>query len=226
MRREWAVPPDGTPTWTRSIQKSHTATPAQTGPPQPGPRTPGQPSAGQGPPAGQGSKGWTPRAWARDGGVLQHASSPLEWELGVDTDLTALNVVERRLGGGRAGRLGAGREVVSSSSMAFAVTSPVAADACGDQRCEMEWTDGQTVGMLSLCCPEPPPRREGAAACFLRDLRDVHKGEALCGLCRPGSLRPRWAQGQLCLLSPAAGRKLRGDWDTLALQAVPEGVPR
>ena len=28
----------------------------------------------------------------------------------MDTDLTALNVVERRLGGGRVGRLGAGRE--------------------------------------------------------------------------------------------------------------------
>lgn len=86
-------------------------------------------------------------------------------------------------GGGRAGQgNGVQGEGGSSSSTAFAVTLPVAADACGDQRCEMEWTDGQTVGTLSLCCPEPQTRREGAAARFLTDLRDVHKGKVLCGL--------------------------------------------
>lgn len=130
-----------------------------------------------------GQQGAGPRAWAQDGGVLQCAGSRLEWELGVDSHLAALNVVERRLGGAGQGRaMGCRERGGSSSSTAFAVTLPVAADACGDQRCEMEWTDGQTVGTLSLCCPEPQPRREGAAACFLTDLRDVHKGKVLCGL--------------------------------------------
>lgn len=169
---------------------------------------------GRGPLQGRAARGGLPEPGPGTEGSYSMPAAP--WSGSWGWTLTSQPSMWWR--GGRAGRLGAGREGVSSSSMAFAVTSPVAADACGDQRCEMEWTDGQTVGMLSLCCLEPPPRREGAAACFLRDLRDVHKGEALCGLCRLGSLRPRWAQGQLCLLSPAAGRKLAG--------SLPLWVPR
>lgn len=57
-----------------------------------------------GAPRRAGQQGAGPRAWAQDGGVLQRAGSRLEWELGVDSHLAALNVLERRLGAAGQGR--------------------------------------------------------------------------------------------------------------------------
>ena len=158
----------------------------------------------------------------------------------MDSHLAALRVVEKRLGaaGQDDGVQGGGL----TSSTAFAVAPPVAANACGDQRCEIKWMDGQTVGMLSLYCPEPQPHRERTAACFLRDVRDVHKRKVLCGLQSGGPRTPDGrkdtpspessgrseAGGQASSLGPQppqAHSAPRGYWGRSALQAVPGGLP-
>lgn len=110
MRREWAAPPDCTPTWTRSIQKSHTAMRAQTGPPQPGPRTPGQPSAGQGPPTGQGSKGRAPGPGPRTEGSCSVPAAAWSGSWGWTPTWQPSTWWRGGWGGqGRAGQWGAGR---------------------------------------------------------------------------------------------------------------------
>lgn len=137
-------------------QKSHTAMRAQTGPPQPGPRTQVSPAPGRSP-RQAGQQGAGPRAWAQDGGSCSVLAAAWSGDWGwTPTTWLGPSTCWREEAGGAAGQGGAMgcRERGARVPCGLCRPLPVAADTCGDQRCEMEWTDGQTVGTLSLCCPK------------------------------------------------------------------------
>lgn len=140
-----------TPTWTRSIQKSHShASTDRTS--SSGPRTPGQPSRGRGPPPGRAARGGAPGPGPRTEGSCSVLAAAWSGSWG-GPHLGSLHGWRGGWGlQGRAGQWGAGRG--GSSPSTGLITLPVAADTCGDQRCGDGGTDGQTVGTLSLCCPE------------------------------------------------------------------------
>lgn len=133
-----------------------------------------------GAPPGRAARGG-PQGLAQDGGVLQRAGSRLEWELGVDSHLAALNVLERRLGAAGAGQgNGVQGEGGSRVPPALAITLPVAADTCGDQR----WRWSGRMDRQRARCPSAARKlnlveRQRRFA-LQPDLRDMHKGKVLC----------------------------------------------